>query len=75
MTNPTEDKQALFEALLSQALGDDEKALAHRIDKDLRNAARLDAIGAKAHFERNRGRPSKPRQRQPKRQGSADETK
>jgi hypothetical protein len=75
MTKPTEDKQALFEALLSQALGDDEKALAHRIAKDLRNAARLDAIGAKARFERNRGRPSKPRRRQPKRQGSADETK
>ena len=69
MTESSEDEQARFEALLAQALGDDEKALAHRVGKDLRNAARQDAVGAKASSERNRERPAKPRRRQPKRQG------
>jgi len=75
MTKPTEDEQALFEALLTQALGDDEKALVHQAAKDLRNAARLDAVGAKIRFERSRDRPSKPRRRQTKRQGQAAGTK
>ncbi|QRM28905.1 hypothetical protein [Microvirga sp. VF16] len=69
MTKPEEDEQARFEALLAQALGDDEKALAHRAAKDQRSAARSDAVGAKASFERNRDRPAKPRRRQPKRPG------
>jgi hypothetical protein len=69
MTKPTEDDQARFEALLAQALGDDEKALAHRVAKDQRGSARLDAVGAKIGFEQNRNRPAKPRRRQPKRQG------
>jgi hypothetical protein len=63
MTGSTEDEQARFEALLAQALGDDEKALAHRVAKDLRGEARLDAVGAKASFARNRDRPAKPRRR------------
>ena len=75
MTKPTEDEQARFEALLTQALGDDEKALVHRATKDLRNAARLEAVGAKVRFERNGDRLSKPRRRQPKRQGQADGAK
>lgn len=69
MTGSTEDDQARFEALLAQSLGDDEKALAHRTAKDLRNAARIDAVGAKESFARNRERPTKPRRRRPKRQG------
>ncbi|WP_162820450.1 hypothetical protein [Microvirga calopogonii] len=44
MTEEKEDGQARFEALLAQALGDDEKALAHRAAKDLRNGARMDRL-------------------------------
>ncbi|MBA1155829.1 hypothetical protein [Microvirga mediterraneensis] len=69
MTEEKEDGQARFEALLAQALGDDEKALAHRAAKDQRNVARIDAVGAKTEFERNRDRPARPRRRRPKRQG------
>jgi hypothetical protein len=69
MTKPEEDEQARFEALLAQVLGDDEKALAHRVAKEHRSSARLDAVGAKASFELNRNRPTKPRRRQPRRQG------
>ncbi|HEV2566490.1 MAG TPA: hypothetical protein VGU19_15560 [Microvirga sp.] len=69
MSKPPEDEQARFEALLTQALGDDEKALAHRAAKDRRSSARLDAVGAKIGFEHNRNRPAKPRRRQPKREG------
>jgi len=69
MTKPTENEQARFEALLAQALGGDEKALAHRAAKDLRSEARVNAVGAKASFARNRDRPARTRQRQPKRQG------
>ncbi|EIM27358.1 hypothetical protein [Microvirga lotononidis] len=69
MAEEKEDEQGRFEAMLAQALGDDEKALVHRAAKDLRKAARTDAVGAKASFELNRNRPAKPRRRQPKRQG------
>ena len=68
MPDSAEDEQARFEALLAQALGDDDKALAHRAAKDLRGEARHDAVGAKASFERQRDRPAKPRRRRPRRQ-------
>lgn len=70
MPKPDEDEQARFEALLAQVLGDDEKALAHRAAKDQRGSARLDAVGAKASFERNRESPAKQRRRRLKRPGS-----
>jgi hypothetical protein len=63
MSKPPEDEQARFEVLLAQALRGDEKALAHRAAKDLRDAARHDAVGAKASFARNREQPAKPRRR------------
>jgi hypothetical protein len=69
MTEPKEDEQARFEALLAQALGDDEKALAHRAAKDQRSASREDAVDARASFVQNRERPAKPRKRRPKRSG------
>lgn len=69
MTKSEEDAQARFEALLVQALGDDEKALAHRAAKDRRGSARLEATGAKASFAVNRDRPAKPRRRRRKRPG------
>ncbi|MEE1612783.1 hypothetical protein [Microvirga sp. CF3016] len=69
MSKPPEDEHARFEALLSHALGDDDKALAHRAAKTLRSTARHETVGAKASFERNRERPPKPPRRQPKRQG------
>ncbi|WP_201835250.1 hypothetical protein [Microvirga zambiensis] len=69
MTKPKEDEQAKFEALLAQALGDDEKALAHRAAKDRRSASRDDAVDARASSVRNRERPAKARRRQPKPSG------
>ncbi|MBQ0824028.1 hypothetical protein KBI52_27920 [Microvirga sp. HBU67558] len=68
MPDSAEDEQARFEALLAQALGDDDKILAHRATKNVRSEARHDAVRAKASFERQRDRPAKPRRRRPRRQ-------
>ena len=68
MPDSAEDEQARFEALLAQALGEDDKALAHRAAKDLRGEARHDAVGAKASFESQRDSPAKARRRRPRRQ-------
>jgi hypothetical protein len=62
---PLDEKQARFEAMLSQVLTTDEVARGHRAAKALRGQARQWAVGARAAFERNRDRQPKQRGPQP----------